>query len=126
MVRISKRSDAACSDEQGWIFYITFLYKCRGREYLRIVYGPEYTAPTNLDRLRSRGVSAKRSLASREFALGIEALEVDAGVSKRISSVAGRTQSRLRRKEAPGDECQPQDYFFKRHECLSSGFQELC
>jgi protein phosphatase len=49
--------------------------KCRGREYLRIIYGPEYTATKNLDRLRSRGLSAKRSLASREFALGIEGLE---------------------------------------------------
>jgi protein phosphatase len=49
--------------------------KCRGREYLRIIYGPEYTLPENLDRLRSRGISAKRSLALREFALGIEALE---------------------------------------------------
>jgi protein phosphatase len=49
--------------------------KCRGREYLRIIYGPEYTSPANLDRLRSRGVSAKRSLAAREFALGIEGLE---------------------------------------------------
>src|SRR5437762_6246674 len=49
--------------------------KCRGREYLRIIYGPEYTAPENLDRLRSRGLSAKRGLALREFALGVEALE---------------------------------------------------
>ena len=49
--------------------------KCRGREYLRIIYGPEYTSTENLDRLRSRGLSAKRALASREFALGIEALE---------------------------------------------------
>ena len=49
--------------------------KCRGREYLRIIYGPEYTAPANLDRLKSRGLGAKRSLAIREFALGIEALE---------------------------------------------------
>src|SRR5437868_11002655 len=49
--------------------------KCRGKEYLRIIYGPEYTAPQNLERLRSRGLSAKRSLALREFALGIEALE---------------------------------------------------
>jgi len=49
--------------------------KCRGPEYLRIIYGPEYLLPGNLDRLRSRGVGAKRSLASREFALGIEALE---------------------------------------------------
>ncbi|MDB6068386.1 MAG: polynucleotide 3-phosphatase [Pedosphaera sp.] len=49
--------------------------KCRGREYLRIIYGPEYTAPENLERLRSRGLSAKRSLALREFALGVEGLE---------------------------------------------------
>jgi len=49
--------------------------KCRGREYLRIIYGPEYTVPENLERLRSRSLSAKRSLALREFALGIEALE---------------------------------------------------
>jgi protein phosphatase len=49
--------------------------KCRGREYLRIIYGPEYTVPENLDRLRKRGLSTKRSLALREFALGIEGLE---------------------------------------------------
>jgi protein phosphatase len=49
--------------------------KCRGREYLRIIYGPEYTEPENIERLRRRGLSAKRSLALREFALGIEALE---------------------------------------------------
>jgi protein phosphatase len=49
--------------------------KCRGAEYLRIIYGPEYLLPGNLERLRSRGVTAKRSLALREFALGIEALE---------------------------------------------------
>jgi protein phosphatase len=49
--------------------------KCRGREYLRIIYGPEYTVPENLTRLRQRGLHAKRSLALREFALGIEALE---------------------------------------------------
>ncbi|HYF77264.1 MAG TPA: polynucleotide kinase-phosphatase [Symbiobacteriaceae bacterium] len=49
--------------------------KCRGREYLRIIYGPEYTAPENLERLRTRALGAKRALALREFALGIEALE---------------------------------------------------
>jgi protein phosphatase len=49
--------------------------KCRGSEYLRIIYGPEYTLPENLERLRSRGLAAKRSLALRELALGIEALE---------------------------------------------------
>ena len=47
----------------------------RGREYLRIIYGPEYTAPGNLERLRSRRLGTKRSLAVREFALGVEALE---------------------------------------------------
>jgi protein phosphatase len=49
--------------------------KCRGREYLRIIYGPEYTLPKHLGRLRDRGLSGKRSLALREFALGIEGLE---------------------------------------------------
>ena len=49
--------------------------KCRGKEYLRIIYGPEYDRPENLSRLRSRGLSGKRSLALREFALGVEGLE---------------------------------------------------
>jgi protein phosphatase len=49
--------------------------KCRGREYLRIIYGPEYTLPQHLDRLRKRGLSRKRSLAAREFALGMEGLQ---------------------------------------------------
>lgn len=49
--------------------------KCRGREYLRLIYGPEYTLEENLTRLRSRGLNGKRSLALREFALGVEALE---------------------------------------------------
>lgn len=42
---------------------------------LRITYGPEYTMTANLNRLRSRGLGRKRSLAQREFALGVEALE---------------------------------------------------
>jgi protein phosphatase len=49
--------------------------KCRGREYLRIIYGPEYTEPENLERLRQRGLKAKQSLAMREFALGLEGLQ---------------------------------------------------
>ncbi|MBI3923229.1 MAG: polynucleotide kinase-phosphatase [Armatimonadetes bacterium] len=49
--------------------------KCRGKEYLRIIYGLDYTTRENLERLRSRGLGGKRSLALREFALGIEALE---------------------------------------------------
>lgn len=49
--------------------------KCRGREYLRIIYGPEYTAERHLSWLRARGLGHKRSLALREFSLGIEALQ---------------------------------------------------
>jgi protein phosphatase len=49
--------------------------KCRGSEYLRIIYGPDYQSPEHLSRLRRRGVGGKRSLALREFALGIEGLE---------------------------------------------------
>ena len=49
--------------------------KCRGREYLRIIYGPYYTSEDNLSRLRSRGLGSKRALALGEFALGIEGLE---------------------------------------------------
>lgn len=49
--------------------------KCRGREYLRIIYGPEYDRPENLTRLQSRGLGGKRALAIRELALGVEALE---------------------------------------------------
>ncbi|MDQ0598319.1 protein phosphatase [Streptomyces canus] len=49
--------------------------KCRGREYLRIIYGPEYTRPDNLTRLRGRFLNHKRSLAIREYALGLEALD---------------------------------------------------
>jgi protein phosphatase len=49
--------------------------KCRGREYLRLIYGPEYTAPAHLERLRPRTLGRKRALALREYALGLEALE---------------------------------------------------
>jgi protein phosphatase len=49
--------------------------KVRGREYLRIIYGPDYTEPANLARLRQRGLAHKRSLAMREHALGLEALD---------------------------------------------------
>ena len=49
--------------------------KCRGREYLRIIYGPEYDHPEQIQKLKSRGLGHKRSLAIREFTLGMEALE---------------------------------------------------
>jgi protein phosphatase len=48
--------------------------KVRGREYLRLIYGPDYTEPDNLERLRQRNLGHKRSLVLREYALGLEAL----------------------------------------------------
>ena len=48
--------------------------KCRGTEYLRIIYGPEYTAPEHLARLRARGLARKQALARQEFVLGLEGL----------------------------------------------------
>jgi len=49
--------------------------KVRGREYLRIIYGPDYTRPDNLERIRERNLGRKRGLAQREYALGLEGLE---------------------------------------------------
>ena len=48
--------------------------KVRGSEYLRIIYGPDYLMPENLDRLRDRNLGRKRSLALREYALGLESV----------------------------------------------------
>lgn len=48
--------------------------KCRGREYLRIIYGPHYDRPETLAKLKKRGLRQKRAMALREFALGIKAL----------------------------------------------------
>jgi protein phosphatase len=53
--------------------------KVRGRDYLRIIYGPDYGEPENTGRLRARSLGAKRSLAVREYALGLEALDRLAG-----------------------------------------------
>jgi protein phosphatase len=49
--------------------------KVRGPEYLRLIYGPDYDLPDNLERLRSRALGHKRSLAMREYALGLEAMD---------------------------------------------------
>ena len=49
--------------------------KCRGREYLRIIYGPEYTRADQLAGLRKRNLGRKRSLALREHGLGLAALD---------------------------------------------------
>lgn len=46
--------------------------KVRGREYLRIIYGPDYT--DSLEVLRRRNLGKKRQLALREHGLGLDAL----------------------------------------------------
>ena len=70
---VVKPLGAVVRDERGRLVQPGI--KCRGREYLRIIYGPEYTRPENLARLRSRFLNHKRSLAIREYALGLEALD---------------------------------------------------
>ena len=69
---VVKPYDFIVNDEKG---LLQPAIKCRGSEYLRIIYGPEYDAPENLSRLKKRGLTRKQSLALREFALGIEGLE---------------------------------------------------
>ncbi len=68
---VVKPLDFICRGRKG---LIQPALKSRGKEYLRIIYGPEYDAPENLSRLRKRGLGRKRSLALREFTLGHEAL----------------------------------------------------
>ncbi|MGH9212360.1 MAG: polynucleotide kinase-phosphatase [Acidimicrobiales bacterium] len=70
---VVKPRDVVARDQKGRLAQPGV--KCRGREYLRIIYGPEYTTPVQLEQLRHRGLGHKRSLAVREFALGIEGLE---------------------------------------------------
>src|SRR5262245_29919626 len=60
---------------RGRRFFAQPALKVRGREYLRIIYGPDYLAAENLTRLKRRAVGAKRALAAREFGLGLEGLE---------------------------------------------------
>ncbi|MEO1625845.1 MAG: polynucleotide kinase-phosphatase, partial [Bacteroidota bacterium] len=69
---VVKPMDAICHGPNG---LVQPAIKCRGKEYLRIIYGADYDEEKNLRLLRKRGLSAKRNLAFKEFALGIEALE---------------------------------------------------
>ena len=69
---VIKPYDYIVNDENG---LVQPAIKCRGREYLRIIYGPEYTLPDNMKRLRKRRLGQKRRLALKEFSLGVEALE---------------------------------------------------
>jgi polynucleotide kinase-phosphatase len=70
---VVKPYDGLLSTENGTLVQPGL--KCRGREYLRIIYGPEYTAPNQLTRLRDRRLGRKRALALREHALGLAALD---------------------------------------------------
>lgn len=69
---VVKPLDFVARDKRG---IVQPAIKCRGGEYLRIIYGPEYSRAAYLERLRTRSVGLKRSMALREFALGVEALE---------------------------------------------------
>ena len=68
---VVKPRDFICRGPKG---LVQPALKCRGKQYLRIIYGPEYDRPEHLERLRKRGLGRKRSLAFREFVLGHEAL----------------------------------------------------
>ncbi|MBD5786064.1 polynucleotide kinase-phosphatase [Cellulosimicrobium terreum] len=72
LVRTTRRGQAGEGQRGG---LVQPGLKVRGREYLRIIYGPEYTQERNLERLRERSLGRKRSLALREYALGLEALD---------------------------------------------------
>jgi polynucleotide kinase-phosphatase len=51
------------------------MIKCRGRDYLRIIYGPTYLRLEELEKLQNRYLGTKRKLALEEFALGVESLK---------------------------------------------------
>ena len=70
---VLKPRDFVSRTERGHV--IQPAMKCRGKEYLRLIYGPDYDEPIHLERLRERGLRRKRSMATREFALGVDALE---------------------------------------------------
>lgn len=69
---VVKPLDFMARGKKGWV---QPAIKCRGPEYLRIIYGPEYLRDENLVRLRERNLGTKRSLALKEFALGVESLQ---------------------------------------------------
>lgn len=50
--------------------------KVRGKEYLRLIYGPDYLEEVNMERLRQRATDKKRNRALHEYILGLEALRL--------------------------------------------------
>ncbi len=67
---VAKPLNFVCTNGRG---LVQPALKCRGRAYLRLIYGPEYTERIAL--LRRRNLKGKQALARREFALGVEGLE---------------------------------------------------
>ena len=65
LVSTTRKSIANVSKNGGEFFDVLFRPNSVGAR--------EYTAPQYLERLRSRGLGARRLLALREFALGVEA-----------------------------------------------------
>ncbi len=72
---VVKPASPVTSGKRGPAHLVQPGLKVRGQDYLRLVYGPEYQLPENLERLRPRNVSKKHALALQEFALGLEGLE---------------------------------------------------
>jgi protein phosphatase len=72
---VVKPADNLVRARTGKLGFVQPGLKVRGPEYLRIIYGPDYDLPDNLVRLRSRSLGHKRSMAIREYALGLEALD---------------------------------------------------
>jgi protein phosphatase len=74
--------------------------KCRGREYLRIIYGPDYTAEENISRLRNRGLGHKRSLALGDSPWALRAWSVSS-VKSRCAGCMSASSASLPRKVSP-------------------------
>ena len=68
---VVKPLDGVCKVRRG---RLQPALKCRGKKYLRLIYGPEHTVPEHRERLRTRKLTRKRALALRDFTLGLEGL----------------------------------------------------
>src|SRR5204863_26520 len=76
--------------------------KCRGREYLRIIYGPEYTLPENLERLRERSLGAKRAVARLPGGPALHALGAAVGAAPARRGGRARLRGGARGDRHPG------------------------
>ena len=93
--------------------------KVRGRDYLRLIYGPDYTEPRNFERLRSRRLGHKRSLALREYALGLEALDRVARGERFYTSASSPCWRSNQSRSTPGSETAAGDHAVARCSALA-------